>query len=256
MAETRPVTRICRHDAKAIHIREHDLVEELIGGVGFTEMIYLQCMGRRPNAGEVAILDAVLVTLMEHGMTPSTVVSRLIYDSAPEALQGAVAGGLLTVGSTFVGTMEGCARLLAEMLAAADGPDAAGRRIAEAHRRARTPVPGFGHPIHTPDDPRSPKLFAVAEAQGVEGRHIAALHTLSAAVDDVYNRHLTINATGAIAALLSEIGVPSDIMRGFALITRAAGIVGHLLEEQQMPAARAIWHAADAAVPYAAAPDP
>lgn len=248
-----PTTSICDHGVDAIHVRGRDLVEELIGGFTFTEMTYLQVTGRTPGAAETAILDAVLVTLMEHGLTPSAIVSRLLYDSAPEALQGAVAGGLLAVGSTFVGTMEGNARLLAEIV---DGPrDAAAtaREIAERHRQSGTPLPGFGHPIHRPDDPRTPKLFAVAEAQGVEGRHIAALRALGKAVDEVYGKHITINATGAIAALLSEIRIPWQVMRGFAVISRAAGLVGHILEEHQRPVARHIWNIVEHGVPYEAA---
>lgn len=247
---TAPGTAICRHGADAIHVRGRDLVEELIGELTFTEMSYLQVTGRMPTPAQTAILDAVLVTLMEHGLTPSAISARLIYDSAPEALQSAVAGGLLAVGSTFVGTMEGAARLLQEIVDDEAGVAAAARRVAEAHRAAKRPLPGFGHPIHKPDDPRTPKLIALAEAQGVEGRYIAALKALSVAVDEVYGRHITVNATGAIAALLAEIGLPWQVMRGFAVISRAAGLVGHILEEQQRPTARRIWQSAEEAVPY------
>jgi citrate synthase len=240
-----PTTSICDHGADAIFVRGHDLVEELIGGLSFSEMTYLQVMGTMPGPAETAILDAVLVTLMEHGLTPSAISARLIYDSAPEALQGAVAGGLLAVGSTFVGTMEGAARLLAEIADSPDGVAAASRQVAERHRETRTPLPGFGHPIHRPDDPRTPKLLALAEAQNVEGRYIAALRALGEAVDEVYGKHITINATGAIAALLSEIRIPWQVMRGFAVISRAAGLVGHILEEQRRPAARHIWNTAE-----------
>src|SRR6476619_3831244 len=104
-----PTTSIATSDAKRILIRGVDLVDELIGNVSFTEMFLLQLTGKRPPAAHVRILDAVLVTLMEHGITPSVIATRLIYHSAPEALQSAVAAGLLGVGSTFIGTMEGCA---------------------------------------------------------------------------------------------------------------------------------------------------
>ena len=249
-----PATRISTYTREAIFVRDKDLVEDLIGKLGFTEMTYFQVMGRMPSGPETAILDAVLVTLMEHGLTPSTISARLIYDSAPEALQGAVAGGLLAVGSQFVGTMEGAARLLERIVDDGGGEGgevgAAARRVAEEHRAARDPIPGFGHPLHKPDDPRSPKLMALAREQGVEGRYIAALEALSAAVDEVYGKHITINATGAIAALLLEIGVPWRVMRGFALISRAAGLVGHIYEEQQRPAARHMWELAVKGVPY------
>jgi citrate synthase len=240
-------TRICTSSADDITIRGRSLTEDLIGKLGFTEMACLVILGRVPGAGELAVVDACLVALVEHGLTPSVLATRLIYGSAPEALQGAVAAGLLGVGGTFVGTVEGCARLLARLVAGAD----ADALVAE-HRAARRAVPGFGHPVHVPDDPRTPRILGVARARGVAGRHVAALETLAAAVDRGFGRHLTINATGAIAAALADCGVPVEIMRGFALIARCAGLVAHVHEEQQQPAMRAIWEAAEQAVPYEA----
>lgn len=251
--KARPATRICTYSAEAIRIRDKSLVDDLMGRLSFTEMMFFQAFGRMPGRAETAILDAVLVTLMEHGLTPSSISARLIYDSAPEALQAAVAGGLLAVGSQFVGTMEGTARLLDDIVADADGAAAAARRIAAAHRAEGRPVPGFGHPIHRPDDPRTPRLIEIARSHGVEGRHIAALEALAEAVDEVYGKHITVNATGAIAAVLREIAIPWQVMRGFAVISRAAGLVGHILEEQARPAARYMWALAVEGVPYESA---
>ncbi len=247
-----PHTSIARHTESAVFVREHDLVNDLIGRVSFTEMMILQLLGRKATPAEVKVLDAVLVTIMEHGHTPSSIVTRLIYDSAPEALQSAVAAGLLGVAGTFVGTMEGCAGLIDEILASPDGIEAGATAVATRIRAARLPLPGFGHPFHKPDDPRSPRLLAVAEEAGVPGRHIAALRALSVAVDKAWGRHLTINATGAIAAVLGEIGMPQSVMRGIAVVSRAAGLVGHIYEEQRIPTARHIWDAVGDAVPYRA----
>jgi citrate synthase len=183
-------------------------------------------------------------------MTPSAITARLTYTSAPEAMQGAVAAGLLGVGSLFVGTTEGCAALLERMLAATDGPDAEAARIVDEHRGAGTPIPGFGHPLHRPDDPRSLRLFALARSKGVAGPHVDAVHSLSRVIDQAYGKHITINATGAIAAALGDCGVPPEVMRGFCLITRCVGLVGHIHEEQQKPTLRAVWEAAEHAVPY------
>lgn len=248
-----PTTAIATHNAEDVVVRGRSLCRELIGELTFTEMIVFQMLGWRPTPAQTAVIDGCLVTLMEHGLTPSALATRLIYSSSPEAMQGAVAAGLLGVGSVFVGTMDGCARLLAR-IAAAPAADVEAQTIAEEHRASRRPVPGFGHPEHKPDDPRSIRLFALARDQGVAGRHVDAIHALSRAVDDVHGRHITINATGAIAALLGDCGVPAEIMRGFALITRCAGLVGHVHEEQGRPAMRAIWAAAEEAVPYAAPP--
>ncbi len=188
---------------------------------------------------------------MEHGLTPSVIAARLIYDSCPEAIQAAVAAGILGVGSTFIGTMEGCAKNLEEILSATEGEQARAKAIARRFRDAKQPIPGFGHPHHRPDDPRSPRLIAIAEAAGVPGRHIRALKLLAVEVDAAWGRHLTINATGAIAALLGEIGVPQEVMRGIAVVSRAAGVVGHIREEQLDPAARTMWDVIYENVPYA-----
>jgi citrate synthase len=245
-----PTTAICHATTDAIHIRGASLVDELIGRVSFTEMMLFQLLGRRPSPAQVAVLDAVLVTLMEHGLTPSAIATRVIYDSAPEALQSAVAAGLLGVGSTFVGTMEGCSAMIEEMLAAPEGVAARAATIADRLRAERRPAHGFGHPFHKPDDPRSPRLFEVARAQGVPGRHIDALLALSREIDRAFGRHLTINATGAIAAVLGEIGIPQPVMRGIAVISRAAGLVGHIWEERERPSARWIWETVEHGIAY------
>jgi citrate synthase len=161
-------------------------------------------------------------------------------------MQGAVAAGLLGVGGRFVGTVEGCAQLLARIAKASDLAAEAAAVVAEAEG----PLPGFGHDTHKPDDPRTPRLFAVARTRGVAGRHVAAIEALSQALDAAKLRHITINATGAVAAVLADAGIPIEIMRGFALIARCAGLVGHIHEEQRDPAMRSIWEAAEKAVPY------
>jgi citrate synthase len=247
----KPTTKIAHHTTDAIYVRGASLVDELIGKLTFTEMMYFQLLGGRPTPAQTRILDAVLVTLMEHGLTPSAIASRLIYDSCPEAIQAAVAAGLLGVGSTFIGTMEGCAANLEEILNSPGNEQEAARKIARRFRDAKQPIPGFGHPHHKPDDPRSPRLLSLAEEAGVPGQHIRALRLLAAEVDAAWGRHLTINATGAIAALLGEIGVPREVARGIAVVSRAAGLVGHIREEQVDPAARHIWDTVAKAVPYA-----
>ena len=201
----RPTTSIATATVDDVIIRGQSLCHDLIGKVGFTEMTYFLVLGRMPTPGQAKVLDACLVTLTEHGLTPSALATRLVYSSAPEALQSAVAAGLLAVGSAFVGTVEGCAALLERILGAPDAATEA-RRVAEEHLASRRPVPGFGHPEHKPDDPRSIVLLALAETHGVAGVHVAALRALAGAVDGAYGKHITINATGAIAAILGDCG--------------------------------------------------
>lgn len=249
-AKQLPTTAIGYSTQDKIVINGLDLVDEVMGKMGFTELIYLHMTGNKPTPQQTALLDLVLVTLMEHGLTPSAIVTRLIHYSTPEGIQSAVAAGLLGVGSTFIGTMEGCAALLDEMLAAPEGATARARTIAARYRDERRAIPGFGHPIHKPDDPRSGRMLQIAERLDVPGRHITALRELGAAVDQAYGRHLTINATGATAALLGEIAIPSAIMRGVAVISRSAGLVGHIGEEMRTPSGKHIWNTVEQAIPY------
>ncbi len=242
-------THIATSDASSITIRGRDLVEELIGRHSFAEVLYFLITGRMPTAEQARVLDACLVTLMEHGWTPTSLIARLALDSSPGQVQIGMAAGLLAVGDVFVGTMEGCGRLLQEG-AAREDQDAWCRETVAAHRTARKPMPGFGHPFHKPDDPRPPRLFQVAAECRVPGTSIALLKRLGAELDRASGRHLTINATGAIAALLLEIGIPPSIMRGIAVVSRAGGLTGHIVEEQQTHAAREIWRLAEEHIGY------
>jgi citrate synthase len=243
-------TNIATSDKTSITVRGKDLVQDLVGRVSFTDMLYFLICHRMPSAGQTRVLDACLVVLMEHGWTPSSIIARLMADSTPGQPQVAMAAGLLAVGDVFAGTMDGCAKLLAAGVGEAD-PAAWCRAVVAEHRAARRPMPGFGHPFHKPDDPRPPRLFAVAEEAGHGGAYIALLRQLGEELDRASGRHLTINATGAIAACLLEIGVPAVVMRGVAVVSRAGGLAGHIVEEKAMPVAREIWRLTEEGVPYA-----
>ena len=251
-ASKTPVTRLCTHTLTSLHYRDANLVEDLMGKKTFTEVMLMQILGRTPRGVDLRITDVVLIVLMEHGLTPSAIATRLIYMSAPENLQGAVSAGLLAVGSSFVGTMENCAGLL-DRIAAAGDPDAEALAVARHYKGLKSPVPGFGHHLHKPVDPRAYKLLEMGRAEAeLQGDKIRALETLSKAVDEVAGRPITINATGAVAALLGEIGVPTAVMRGFAVISRAAGLVAHIVEEQNSPSGRFIWDTVEHAIPFVA----
>lgn len=236
-------------------VRGKNLCEQLVGKLSFTEMMYFQILGRSPTPAQTILVDACLVTLMEHGLTPSVIATRLTYTGAPEAMQSAVAAGLAGVGSLFAGTMDGCGKLLNQLADSSQPLADAARTMAREYRGAKKALPGFGHPQHRPDDPRAQKLVALAKEHGVAGARVAALEALSTAIDEIYGKHITINATGAIAAVLGDCDVPSEILRGFALIARCAGLVGHIREEQQQPAMVALWQGAEKAVPYVESPN-
>ncbi|WP_207100260.1 citryl-CoA lyase [Paracoccus shandongensis] len=240
----RPRSRLSSHDEQHIWYGDADLVADLLGKQSFVDVFMKQAFGRNPDRAERRIIDAILVCLMEHGLTPSAISARLVYSSSPENLQAGVAAGLLAVASRFVGTMEPCAELLARIIASDSGAEEA-RRIAGDYRERRLPVPGFGHHLHRPDDPRAVALLELAREEGRVGDHVRALELLAAEVDRAGGRHITINATGAIGALLGDLGIPVRLMRGFAVLARCAGLIAHIAEEQNDPTDRFIWDLVD-----------
>lgn len=231
---TRPVrTEIAAVTADSIKVRGHDLTE-LIGNVGLGDMAFLELMGRLPSPPESTVFNALAVTLVEHGLTPSAVATRLTLHGAPESLQGAVAAGLLGLGDRFGGPVENAARMLQE----AGGRPAT--EIVAAYRERKQPVPGVGHPQHTTGDPRVPRLFEIAAAGGFSGRHVALMEEIGAEASRAAARPLPVNATGAIGAVATELGLPWRICRGLAVMARAIGLVAHVQEEQEQPIAGAI----------------
>ena len=242
-------TSICGYDADTIVIRGRDLVDGLIGHSSFVEAFLLQALGKDPEPASVHIVDAVMVTIMEHGLVPSAIVSRLTHYGAPESYQGAIAAGLLGVGDRYAGTAGECGELL-ERLVAAGNVESEATAIVREYRAVRRPLPGFGHPIHRDNDPRVERLISVVREAGTAGKHIDAMYTLEAAISKELNRTLVTNISAAIGAALAEAGIPSAMMRGIVLTARCAGLVGHLHEESQRPIAHAMWEGAQESVVY------
>jgi citrate synthase len=239
MSEQRDVrlsvsSEIGKADATRITVRGHDLVGELIGEISQTQMALLAITGELPDEPTTRVVDAVLVSLVDHGLTPSALATRLTYWSAPEAIQGAVVAGLLGAGSVLLGSMERCGRLLTEIddavQAGEDEADSVNRLLREL-LDAGERVPGLGHSLHREGDPRAGKLLEVAEREGKAGRHVRRLRLIEERTTTLTGRSLPLNATGAAAALLLEAGIPWQIHRGFALMSRTAGLVAHIGEE-------------------------
>jgi citrate synthase len=190
------------------------------------------------------MFNALAVTLVEHGMTPSAIASRLTYYGAPESLQGAVAAGLLGIGDRFGGSIEEAARTLQEALGGSDkGADLTqlAQQIVTTHKERKRPIAGLGHPVHKPVDPRAEKLFALAAEHGFSGRFVGLMKAISAEAQRAHGRDLPVNATGAIGAIASELDIPWRVSRGLAVMARAIGLVGHIQEELQEPLAAEIW---------------
>lgn len=227
-----------------IEVRGKSLPDEVLGKINLGDMAFLQILGRMPSAQESNLFNAISVTLVEHGITPSSLAARLTYAGAPESLQAAVAAGLCGLGSVFVGSTEGTAKMLYEALPqGTKGADL--ERIARdtvaAFRARGQIVPGLGHPLHKPVDPRAPRLFQLAKDNGFFGDYIRLEQLICAEAERVSGRMLPVNATGAIGAICCELGLPWKIVRGIGVFARAIGLVGHILEESNNPIAVEIW---------------
>jgi citrate synthase len=251
-----PVTRsskeirsdIAWSSADRIVVRGRDLPTEVLGHMDLAAFSFLQLTGRLATAEQARVYNAVLITLVEHGLTPSALAARLTYAGAPEAMQAAVAAGLCGLGSVFVGTTEGAAQMLTAELDGDDGTldlERAAARIVAAHRERRELVPGLGHPFHKPIDPRTPRLFAIAAECGLRGRYVELMELVGQEAERVMGRALPVNATGAIGALCGELGLPVKAVRGLGVMARAIGLVGHILEESEQPLAIELWRRAD-----------
>jgi citrate synthase len=230
-------------DADQIRLLGKDLTADLMGKVGFGELAFWLVAGRRPTPGQVRVFEAVLVALADHGFTPTAIAARLTYLSAPESLQGALAAGLLGGGSRFLGVTEDCGRFLADTLAGVDAPtpeDPAGwdtvalDAVTKAKRDKRF-IPGLGHPVHKVQDPRTPVLIAIAEEEGLRGPHLRLFEAIGRVHPQVLGRTLPLNGAGVCGAALADLGLPVDLLRGFALLARAAGLLGQLAEERRTP---------------------
>ena len=221
-----------------------DLAASLMGKVGFGELALWLVTQRRPSPAQVRVFEAVLVALADHGFTPTAIAARLTYLSAPDSVQGALAAGLLGSGSRFLGVTEDAGRFLSEALASAEtlpaddaGWDALALAAVTRARAARQLIPGLGHPIHKVTDPRTPALLAIAEEERLRGPHLRLFEAIGRVHPQVLGRTLPLNGAGTCGAALADLGLPPDLLRGFALLARTAGLLGQLAEEKRRPVA-------------------
>lgn len=234
-----PGTAISTATPEAITVRGRDLCSELIGHIGFTDYFILLVTGQEANEDQRVMTDAVLVSIAEHGLVPSVQAARMTLAAAPDAVQGAVAAGILGCGTVVLGSTEVCGRMLAELVAQAaesgrDYADVATERLAQM-RQERQAVPGFGHPFHSDGDPRALRLLALAEERGADADHVRMLRAVEAAIPETYGRTLPINVSGAIPATMLDVGFPVSALKGIPILARTASLIGHLQEEFERP---------------------
>jgi citrate synthase len=228
-----PVTTIGSptSDVSRLVMRGRNVLTDILGKMTFSEAFYFIVVGKEIPRNQLPVMDACMIVLMDHGITPTAMVARLIADALPGQPQVAIAAGTMLVGEKFVGTMTGMGSLLMEGVASGKEPRIWARETAESSFKAKRRIPGFGHPYYNPTDPRTDRLMEIAGSCGVAGPHIALVHILSEELDRASGKHLTLNVTGALGAILCELGFPAAAMRGLAVVSRAAGLLAHTMEE-------------------------
>jgi citrate synthase len=240
------VTHLSQAYSDRVEVRGRDLTGDLMGRVSFTEYFHLLLTGEEPTDDQRFFLDLLLVAIAEHGMMPTNVAARMTLAADPGSLQGAVAAGILGAGPVVLGTSEDCARLLRE----ARGSDREPLEIvAETHAAGRK-VPGFGHPVHEPVDPRAERILELADARGVSGPHVTLARSFRHAVAEVWGKPLTMNVSMPIAAVMLDLGFPAAAVKAVPILARTAGLLAHLAEEQEHPVGFLLARAAEEAIEY------
>ncbi|MEW2546612.1 citryl-CoA lyase [Streptomyces sp. NPDC047002] len=237
----------------AITLLGQDLAADVMGEVGFGELAFWLAAQRRPTPGQTRVFEAVLAALADHGFTPTAIVTRLTYLSAPDSVQGALAAGLLGGGSRFLGVTEDTGLFLHEVLAAHEGRlpaddaewDALALAAVAARRESGALVPGLGHHVHKQGDPRTPRLMEIARAEGEFGPHLELFAAIGRVHPRVLGRTLPLNGAGVCGAALADLGLPLQLLRGFALLARTAGLLGQLAEELRHPVANDVFLSVD-----------
>jgi citrate synthase len=251
-------TSIGSSDGSSIQLLGHDLAEDLMGQVGFAELAYWLVAMRRPTPGQLRVFETVLVALADHGLTPSVIAARLTLTGAPESVQGALAAGLLGGGSRFLGVTEDTGRFLTAALTGRgsqlptmeQGWDELARGAVQAQQAAGLYVPGLGHNVHKNGDPRTPVLFRIASEEGLFGPHLRLFEAIGRVHPELLGRRLPLNGAGSCGAALCDLGFSVETLRGFSLLARTAGLIGHIAEEMRRPIGGDIYQDVDRATDY------
>jgi citrate synthase len=248
-----PVSHIAQAYPDRVEVRGRDLTGDLMGRLSFTEYFHLLLTGEEPTEDQRFFLDLLLVAIAEHGMMPTNVAARMTLAADPGSLHGAVAAGILGAGPVILGTSEECARLLEESqarVASGGDPDEVAAEAVQAIRAAGGKVPGFGHPVHRPLDPRAERILELADERGAAGPHVLLARRFRDAVAGAWGRPLTMNVSMPIAAVMLDLGFSSATVKSVPILARTAGLLAHLAEEQQLPLGFLMAGRAEEAIEY------
>ena len=227
---SQPITKI---EPNKVAVRGYR-IDELMGRVPFAHVVYLVLKGELPTESQGRVMDAILVASVDHGATPPSVLAARTVASGGAPLTTGIAAGIMTINRHHGGAIEGCMKVLKEAVSRKQekGQDAltAARELMAEYRAQKKRIPGYGHRIHS-EDPRTVKLFALCEEEGVAGEYVEMGQALRQAMKETLGRDLPMNVDGAIAAVLCELDFPPGMGNGLFAIARTVGLTAHVFDE-------------------------
>jgi citrate synthase len=226
-------TKITQIQPNEVRLRGYR-IDELMGEITFAQAIFLALKGELPPPNVAKLLDAMLVSSIDHGATPPSALAARTTASTGASLNAAVATGVLAINRHHGGAIYDCMGVLYDGLARAgetgEDLDAVAAAMVAEYKAARKRIAGFGHRIHTAD-PRTTKLFALAETLGVAAKGVKMIQAFQSAFASL-GKALPINVDGALAALLVDLDMPQELANAFFIMARVPGLVAHVFEEQ------------------------
>jgi len=235
-----PHTAISTSSEQRIVVRGLDLSRDLIGKVNFGDYFFLLLTGQMPDAATSALVNATMVAIAEHGLVPSNQAARMTLAAAPDAMQGAVAAGILGAGSVVLGALETASKLFLRVeaeAAAKHGGDlkAAAKAVVTDLRANKQIVPGYGHPEHKTADPRVAALFNLSAQVGGGQKYVQLARIIESVIPEVTGKDLPMNVSAAIPAVLMGVNFPVTALKGVPMLARVASLIAHLNEEMADP---------------------
>jgi len=234
MSELHWKTAITKIEPNSIKVRGKR-IDELMGSASYAQMVYLLLKGKMPSENEGRMIDAVLVSSVDHGTTPPSALSAITVASTGAPLNAAVATGILAISKFHGGAIEDCMHILRKGMdhVEKDGMslEKAAAEVISDYRSMKQRMSGFGHRLHT-NDPRTAKLFALAREYGIAGKYIDLADAFVREIAKALGKPLPLNVDGAIAAVLCEMDFDPMLANAFFMIARVPGLVAHVYEEK------------------------
>ena len=205
-------------------------IADIMENLSYAEAVYLILKGELPTKAEAALMNAILVSSVDHGASPPSVLGTRTVASGGNSLNAAIAGGVLVIGDSHGGAIEQSAKIMQEWVKKGESPDQAASGLVDWLKETKKRMPGFGHRLHK-TDPRTAKLFDIAARHGFGGKHIELCKAIEKALVEKTGKALPINVDGAIAAVISDMGFDWRLGKGFFIISRVPGLLAHAYEE-------------------------